>query len=102
MCLYILIGYSDHSIKMKVIFVIFFSLAIASTILPEDVLISNSILIQGGTVVNAHLSELSDVLIQDGKIVRVGKNLAIPKGSRVIDATGKFVMPGGIGKMYRF
>src|SRR5262245_12657922 len=34
------------------------------------------------------------VLIKDGKIQAVGKDLAIPTGARVIDATGRIVMPG--------
>ncbi|RYF97142.1 MAG: amidohydrolase, partial [Caulobacteraceae bacterium] len=36
----------------------------------------------------------ADVLIQNGKIVAVGMNLAAPAGVRVIDATGRFVTPG--------
>jgi dihydropyrimidinase len=53
----------------------------------------SSLLIKNGTVVNADFSEKSDVLIADGKIITVGKNL---KGDTVIDATGCYVMPGGI------
>ncbi len=34
------------------------------------------------------------VLIKDGKIQAVGKDLAIPTGARVIDATGRLVLPG--------
>jgi imidazolonepropionase-like amidohydrolase len=34
------------------------------------------------------------VLIQDGKIVRVGQDVAVPAGATVIDATGKIVTPG--------
>jgi imidazolonepropionase-like amidohydrolase len=36
----------------------------------------------------------SDVLIQDGKIAKIGKNLPSPSGVRVIDATGKHLTPG--------
>jgi len=35
-----------------------------------------------------------DILIIDGKIKEIGQNLTPPKGIRVIDATGKYVMPG--------
>ncbi len=52
-----------------------------------------SILIKGGTVVNADVSEKADVLIDDGKIVAVGHNL---KGDKIVDAVGCYVMPGGI------
>ena len=54
------------------------------------------VLIQNGTVLtitNGVLTD-TDVLIQDGKIKRVGKNLKAPKGVKVIDATGMHVMPG--------
>jgi imidazolonepropionase-like amidohydrolase len=36
----------------------------------------------------------SDILIRNGKIAAVGQNLKAPERARVIDATGKFVMPG--------
>ncbi len=56
----------------------------------------NRILIKGGTVVNATGSEVADVYIEDRFIKQVGTNLDIPGGTRVIDATNKLVMPGGI------
>ena len=54
------------------------------------------ILIQGGTVVNDDGQEETDVLIDGGKIVEVGKDLEIPADGKVLKATGKFVVPGGI------
>ena len=36
----------------------------------------------------------ADILIERGKIVRVGKNLATPSNATVIDGTGKHVTPG--------
>lgn len=36
------------------------------------------------------------ILIEDGKIVKVGKDIEIPAGAQVIDATGNYVMPGVI------
>jgi adenine deaminase len=51
------------------------------------------ILIKGGTVVNADRSFFADVLCENGVITRVGDSISCP-GARVIDATGKFVMPG--------
>ena len=38
--------------------------------------------------------ENTDVLLQNGKIAQIGKNLSAPAGAQVIDATGKYVMPG--------
>lgn len=54
------------------------------------------ILLQGGTVVNHDSSRLSDVLIEGGVIREVGLNLSAPPGTRLVDATGKLVIPGGI------
>jgi dihydropyrimidinase len=59
---------------------------------------SNSVLIRGGTVVNADREFLGDVLCRDGLIVAVGDNAAelAPADAEVIDAGGQYVMPGGI------
>lgn len=56
----------------------------------------SSLLIKNGTIVNADSEAIGDVLIKDGKIVSVGQNLAAPEGAKIIDATGKYVCPGGI------
>lgn len=55
-----------------------------------------SLLIKGGTVVNADTSVRADVLCVDGKIQAIGLDLEVPKGTEVIDADGQYVMPGGI------
>lgn len=54
----------------------------------------SSILIQNGTVLDpaAKMERRADVLLRDGKIAGVGTNLG--KADRVIDAVGKFVVPG--------
>src|ERR1044071_1095399 len=38
--------------------------------------------------------ENTDVLLRNGKIAGVGKNLNASANARIIDGTGKFVMPG--------
>lgn len=38
----------------------------------------------------------ADLLVRDGKIARLGKNIEAPAGVRVIDATGRTIMPGVI------
>ncbi|MCH7636545.1 MAG: dihydropyrimidinase, partial [Proteobacteria bacterium] len=55
-----------------------------------------TVLIQGGTVVNADRSFRADVLCQDGAIAAVGEGLDTPKGAAIVDAGGQYVMPGGI------
>jgi dihydroorotase len=56
----------------------------------------NSLLLTGGRVVDPanHFDSLADVLIIDGKISAVGKNLSAPKGIEQFDAKGKIVCPG--------
>jgi dihydropyrimidinase len=52
-----------------------------------------STVIKNGTVVTADLTYKADVLIENGKIVEIGQGL---KGDETLDATGCYVMPGGI------
>jgi dihydropyrimidinase len=52
-----------------------------------------STVIKNGTIVTADLSWKADVLVEDGVIVEIGDNLT---GDEVLDATGCYVMPGGI------
>ena len=56
----------------------------------EDLLIKNATVM---TVTQGTL-ENGSVLIRDGKIESVGSDIAVPDGVRVIDATGRFVIPG--------
>lgn len=57
---------------------------------------TGSMIIKNGTVLTVTKGTLenADVLIQNGKITRVGKNLRAPSGIEEVDATGMFVMPG--------
>lgn len=59
------------------------------------------ILIKGGKVVTNTGApiERGSVLIDGGRIVAVGADVAAPAGARVIDATGKWVTPGVIAAM---
>lgn len=52
-----------------------------------------STVIKNGTIVTADLTYQADVLVEDGKIVEIGKGL---HGDQELDATGCYVMPGGI------
>ena len=57
---------------------------------------SRPTLIRGATVLTAtdHEIDGGDVLMQNGKIVAVGTNIAAPPGAVIIDGKGKFVTPG--------
>lgn len=53
-------------------------------------------LIKNGKIINENEVLEQDIYIEDGIIKQLGRNLIIPGGTRVIDARGKFVIPGGI------
>jgi len=52
--------------------------------------------------VNADGSVQADVYTEDFVIKMIGKHLIIPGGTRVIDATGKLLLPGGIDANVHF
>jgi hypothetical protein len=56
----------------------------------------SDVLIKNATVMTAGKGTLqgTDILVQNGKITKIGKALAAPAGVRTIDATGKYVTPG--------
>jgi imidazolonepropionase-like amidohydrolase len=57
---------------------------------------SGDILIKNATVLTVTHGKIENgsVLIHNGKIAEVGKMVNAPAGAKVIDATGKFLMPG--------
>jgi imidazolonepropionase-like amidohydrolase len=53
--------------------------------------------IAGGTLLTVGPQgtiETGTLLIRGGKILALGKDVVVPRGARVIDATGRYVMPG--------
>ncbi len=54
------------------------------------------IFIENGTIltVTSGIIENGSILIKNGKIVQIGKGLKSPRGVTVINAKGKYVMPG--------
>ncbi len=82
--------------KRKVIGFIILSIvvAVSSTLVLAQT--KNDVLIRNATVLTAIRGTLenTDILIQNGKIVKIGKNLNAPANAQIIDATGKFVSPG--------
>ncbi|XP_077349285.1 dihydropyrimidinase isoform X2 [Lithobates pipiens] len=59
---------------------------------------TNRVLIRGGKIVNNDSSQLADVYIEAGIIKEIGDNLQLNQivDLKVLDATGKLVIPGGI------
>src|SRR6201995_2203968 len=54
-----------------------------------------SVLIKNARIITATDDYVADIFIQGESISAIGKNLDV-KADKVIDATGKLVMPGGI------
>ncbi|CAH8628884.1 unnamed protein product [Dicrocoelium dendriticum] len=64
--------------------------------MPEPADKGESLLLKGGVVVNHDLAIVADVLIQNGVIRDIGSDLCVPDGTRIIDVTGKYILPGGV------
>jgi imidazolonepropionase-like amidohydrolase len=79
--------------KLNLLIAAFFGLGVLvsqAQIQKGNVLIKNATVL---TVTKGNL-ESSDVLVQNGVITQIGKNLSAPAGVTAIDATGKYLMPG--------
>ena len=81
---------------MKRLFVSLFLLSIATTLVHAQRQTSQETLIRNATVITVTRGTLenTDVLLRNGKIAGVGKNLNASANARIIDGTGKFVLPG--------
>ncbi|CAN7207849.1 dihydropyrimidinase [Devosia sp. LjRoot16] len=53
----------------------------------------SSKIIKNGTVVTADLTYMADIRVEGGRITEIGQNLS---GGEILDASGCYVMPGGI------
>jgi imidazolonepropionase-like amidohydrolase len=71
-------------------------LAGAATVTDAQARRVTPVLIKNATVLTVTKGTLqnTDVLLENGKIARIGQNLTAPAGAETYDATGKFVMPG--------
>ena len=54
------------------------------------------IIIKNGKVVFPDRTIETAIAVDDGKIVAIGSSTRMPRGEKIIDARGKFVLPGGI------
>ena len=90
------IRYRHFSIEKK-FYVTAISVLIAALLVPGLAAEETSIVaVKAGTIYPVSSAPIQDgiVLIRDGKIEAVGKDLAIPEGAEVIDARDKVVIPG--------
>ncbi len=86
-----------HFDNRRAIYVAAISILISTFIVPTVSAQENSVVaIRAGTILPVTSAPIQNgiVLIRDGKIEAVGKNLKIPDGAEVIDATDKVVIPG--------
>ena len=54
------------------------------------------ILIKGGLLVSGEGISRTDILISNGKVAELGQDLSSRQVNQTIDATGKYILPGGI------
>src|SRR5438270_14056296 len=54
------------------------------------------LLIKNGEIVTASARYVADIYCEGETISQIGRGLDVPKGTDVVDATGKFVFPGFI------
>jgi dihydropyrimidinase len=61
---------------------------------PAEVLAE--LIVKNGLIVTTSGRTQGDVRVRNGIIVEIGANLTVPAVARVIDATGKLILPGGV------
>ena len=54
------------------------------------------LLIKNGTIITAHSTLKADIAVKDGKVLMIAQNIKPLKNTEVIDAKGKYVLPGAI------
>jgi dihydropyrimidinase len=54
------------------------------------------LLVKNGEIITADARYKADIYCEDETVTRIGKNLEVPEGTEVIDASGQYVFPGFI------
>ena len=62
----------------------------------SDIIIKNAkaIIPMSGDITNPRILKNQSILIADSEIVEIGENVSVPRGTEIIDASGKVVLPG--------
>jgi dihydropyrimidinase len=55
-----------------------------------------AIIIQGGTIITSEKTFQSDILIEEERITKITEKITPNQGDTVLDAVGKFILPGAI------
>ena len=68
----------------------------AAVFLAPGALAAQDVAIKNATILTITRGDIANgtVVVRNGKITAVGADVAVPAGVKVIDGTGKFVMPG--------
>ena len=56
----------------------------------------SSSLLKNGTLITAAETFQADILVEGETIAQIGPSLSAPEGARVVDASGKLILPGGV------
>ncbi|MEL0005536.1 MAG: hypothetical protein VW643_07030 [Opitutales bacterium] len=62
----------------------------------------NDLFITGGTVVSDGKQQVLDILIKNGRIEKIAPSFSAPKNAEVIQAEGKWILPGLIDDQVHF
>lgn len=73
-------------------------LALSGALSSASLHAQGTLAVRGATVHTATGAPIADatIVVRDGKIAAVGRNVAVPAGATVIDAAGKVIVPGFI------
>ncbi len=85
----------------KILFIILILTACIVLAEGEDAAASDAILIKNATIVPVKGKAVhnGDLLIENGKISKIGQNIQTFAGTKVLDASGKYVYPGLVAVM---
>ncbi|MHC4534134.1 MAG: hypothetical protein ACYS6K_09290, partial [Planctomycetota bacterium] len=81
-----------HKFYLTAILILISTIAVPTVVAQEEYVV----VIKAGTIYPVTAPPIQDsmILIRDGKIEAIGKDLKIPENAEVIDATSKTVIPG--------
>jgi len=63
---------------------------------------SQTVLLKSGTLVNEGKKEVLDILIKNGRIEKIAPSISTSENCTVVDASGKFILPGCIDDQVHF
>jgi len=63
---------------------------------------SNTIILRGGKIINEGKSFINDILIKDGKIIKIAENISTDEKEKEYNLEGKYVLPGCIDDQVHF